>query len=120
VRGGTGLAGWHGGIIDSFRENCDYQWMTGGQWVAHPDGIIDYTVNIIDKNDPITKGLNDFKMKSEQYYMHTDPGNQVLATPTFSGANGGYDWIKGTVMPAVTFAGKLTPLESGHSPAGPG
>jgi type 1 glutamine amidotransferase len=74
--------------------------MVGGQWVAHPDGIIDYTVNITDHNDPITKGISDFKMHSEQYYMHTDAGNTVLATTTF-GEGKEAPWVKGTVMPVV-------------------
>jgi type 1 glutamine amidotransferase len=99
VASGVGLAGWHGGMADAFRNNTDYQWMVGGQWVAHPGNIIDYEVNIIDHDDPITAGLNDFKMHSEQYYMHVDPSNQVLATTTFSGEYA--HWVKGTVMPVV-------------------
>ena len=70
ITAGVGVAGWHGGMGDAFRNDCDYQFMVGGQWVAHPDGIIDYTVNITKQNDPIVKGLKDFAMKSEQYYMH--------------------------------------------------
>ncbi len=100
VQNGVGLGGWHGGMCDSFRSNTRYQFMTGGQWVAHPDNIVDYTINIVDHQDPITKGLKDFKMKSEQYYLHTDPGNQVLATTTF-GDNKEAPWVKGTVMPVV-------------------
>lgn len=99
VRSGVGIAGWHGGMADSFRNRTEYQWMVGGQWVAHPGGIIDYVVNIIDKDDPIVKGLNDFKMHSEQYYMHVDPCNEVLATTTFPGKHA--EWIKGCVMPVV-------------------
>jgi uncharacterized protein len=99
VAGGVGLAGWHGGMADAFRNNTEYQWMVGGQWVAHPGNIIDYEVNIIDHDDPITAGINDFKMHSEQYYMHVDPSNQVLATTTFSGEHA--HWVKGTVMPVV-------------------
>jgi type 1 glutamine amidotransferase len=99
--GGVGLAGWHGGMCDSFRNNTEYQFMTGGQWVAHPGGVIDYEVNIINHDDPITRGLEDFRMHSEQYYMHVDPSNEVLATTTFSGAHEGADWIKGVVMPVV-------------------
>ena len=99
ARSGVGVAGWHGGMCDSFRNNVDYQFMTGGQWVAHPGGVIDYTVNIINHRDPITKGLKDFKMNSEQYYMHTDPGNEVLATTTFNAEN--CEWIEDTVMPVV-------------------
>ena len=101
VRNGVGLGGWHGGMADSFRNNVNYQFMVGGQWVAHPGNIIRYTVNISDNADPITAGINDFEMESEQYYMHTDPGNEVLATTTFAGDQEGIDWISGVVMPVV-------------------
>jgi type 1 glutamine amidotransferase len=99
VKSGVGLAGWHGCMGDSFRNNTAYQYMVGGQWVAHPGNIIDYTVNIVKHEDPIVAGLQDFSMHSEQYYMHVDPSNEVLATTTF---NDQYDpWISGTVMPVV-------------------
>ena len=101
VQVGVGLGGWHGGMADSFRENTDYQWMVGGQWVRHPGDIIRYRVNIIRPDDPIVAGLDDFDMESEQYYMHVDPGNEVLATTTFSGKHGNAPWIAGTVMPVV-------------------
>ena len=101
VRVGVGLGGWHGGMADSFRENTDYQWMVGGQWVKHPGDIIRYRVNITRPDDPIVAGLDDFEMESEQYYMHVDPGNEVLATTTFSGEHGNAPWIAGTVMPVV-------------------
>ena len=96
---GVGIAGWHGGMADSFRDSVEYQFMVGGQWVAHPGNIIDYTVNIINHDDPITTGLSDFTMHSEQYYLHVDPSNAVLATTTFSGDI--LPWIAGTVMPVV-------------------
>ena len=99
VESGVGLAGYHGGMGDSFRGSTDYQFMTGGQWVAHPGNIISYRVNITDKSDPITAGIDDFDYKSEQYYMHVDPSNQVLATTTFSGEY--CSWIKGVQMPVV-------------------
>lgn len=99
VEAGTGFAGWHGGMADAFRQNPTYQFMVGGQWVAHPGNIIDYTVNIINHDDPITAGLNDFQMHSEQYLLHVDPSNEVLATTTFSGEY--TPWIDGTVMPVV-------------------
>ncbi|MGA2587672.1 MAG: ThuA domain-containing protein [Candidatus Aminicenantales bacterium] len=99
VKNGVGLAGWHGGLADSFRGSVEYEFMTGGQWVAHPGGVIDYEVNITNHVDPITKGLTDFKMHSEQYYMQVDPLNDVLATTTFSGQYA--PWIKGCVMPVV-------------------
>src|SRR4030042_598125 len=99
VKDGVGIAGWHGGMGDSFRNNTEYQFMVGGQWVAHPGGVIDYDVNINNHQDPITAGLPDFHMKSEQYYMHVDPSNEVLATTTFGGEYA--PWINGTVMPVV-------------------
>lgn len=99
VKSGVGIAGWHGGMCDAFRSRCEYQWMTGGQWVAHPGGIVDYTVEIVAHDDPITKGISDFRMRSEQYYMHTDPGNEVLATTTFKSPAA--PWVDGTVMPVV-------------------
>ena len=99
IRGGVGFAGWHGGMADAFRNNTEYQYMVGGQWVAHPGNIIAYRVNITNHDHPITAGLADFDMRSEQYYMHVDPGNTVLATTIFSAE---YDtWIEGTVMPVV-------------------
>ena len=96
---GLNVGGWHGGMGDAFRMNTEYQFMVGGQWVAHPGNIIDYTVNVDDQKHPITAGIPDFNMRSEQYYMHTDPGNKVLATTTFSGEHA--YWIDGTVMPVV-------------------
>jgi len=99
VRSGVGFGGWHGGSGDAFRNNPEYQFMVGGQWVAHPGNIIDYTVNVTNHEDPITQGLSDFQMHSEQYYMHVDPSNEVLATTTFSGDV--LPWIAGTVMPVV-------------------
>ena len=99
VKNGVGIAGWHGGMGDSFRNNTEYQFMVGGQWIAHPGGVIDYEVNIINHKDRITKGLKDFKMHSEQYYMHVDPSNEVLATTTFNGNIN--PWIDGCIMPVV-------------------
>ncbi len=99
VKSGVGIAGWHGGMADSFRQNVDYQWMVGGQWVAHPGGVIDYRVNIINHDDPITAGINDFDMHSEQYYLHVDPSNEVLATTIFHTDEA--PWVNGTKMPVV-------------------
>lgn len=99
VEGGVGLAGWHGGLADSFREHTAYQFMVGGQFVAHPGNIIDFDVHIEDGDHPITAGLCVFRMRSEQYYLHVDPSNAVLATTTFSGEH--VPWIAGCVMPVA-------------------
>ncbi|NLF00465.1 MAG: ThuA domain-containing protein [Anaerolineales bacterium] len=99
IRNGVGVAGWHGGMGDAFRNNTEYQFMVGGQWVAHPGGVIDYEVVITKPEDPIVAGLKDFKMHSEQYYMHVDPSNEVLATTVFSGKHA--PWVEGCVMPVA-------------------
>ena len=99
VRNGTGLGGYHGGMGDAFREAVEYQFMCGGQWVAHPGNVIDYRVNITRRDDPVMAGIDDFDYHSEQYYMHVDPSNDVLATTTFSGDHA--PWIEGVVMPVV-------------------
>ena len=100
VQGGVGLGGYHGGMGDSFRDSVDYQFMVGGQWVAHPGNVIDYRVDVTRPDDPIMAGLPaSFPYHSEQYYMHVDPANEVLATTTFSGEHA--PWIKGVTMPVV-------------------
>jgi type 1 glutamine amidotransferase len=102
VRGGVGCAGFHGGIIDSFRKNTDYQWMTGGQWVSHPGNCIRrYTVRIADPEHEITRGIEAFELKdTEQYYVHVDPANDVLCHTVFEGCYGDKSlYNQGTVMP---------------------
>lgn len=99
VKAGTGLAGCHGAMGDSFRNEPDYQFMTGGQWVAHPGNIIDYSVQITKPNDPIVAGIGDFDYHSEQYYLHIDPAIEVLATTTFTGEYAPH--VDGVVMPVV-------------------
>lgn len=99
IHNGAGFGGWHGGMGDAFRDSVDYQFMVGGQWVAHPGDIIDYTVQITKPDDPIMAGIKEFRMHSEQYYMHVDPSNEVLATTTFDGSI--RNWIDGVIMPVV-------------------
>ena len=112
VRSGVGFGGIHGGMCDAFREQTEYQFMCGGQWVAHPGGIRPYRVHIGPTPDPITAGIEDFEVESEQYYLHVDPFNVVLATTTFPD----YDNV---VMP-VTWqkkygAGRVFYCSLGHS-----
>ena len=84
VARGTGLAGCHGGMCDAFRANVLWQFMTGANWVAHPGGDgVDYTVEIVDKEHALTEGIADFPVSSEQYYLHVDPANHVLAKTRF-------------------------------------
>lgn len=102
VRNGTGIAGCHGGMCDSFRENTEWQFMTGGQWVAHPgnDGT-NYVVKIGPVKSPITDGITDFGVSSEQYYMHVDPGIKVLATTRFPVAQGPHTTNGPVEMPVI-------------------
>jgi len=99
IRSGVGMAGWHGGMADSFRGDTEYEFMVGGIWVAHPGNVFEYEVNVTNHVDPITKGLTDFRVRSEQYYMLVDPNVEVLATTTISGQ--GAPWVKGAAMPVV-------------------
>jgi len=102
VRGGVGLAGCHGGMCDAFRGATEWQFMTGGQWVAHPgDNSVDYTVRITDTRHPITSGISDFPVHSEQYYMHVDPAVKVLATTRFPTADGPHVGNGPVEMPVV-------------------
>lgn len=86
VAAGTGLAGWHGGIVDSFRMATDYTQLTGGQFVAHPGDIVPHTVEVVPERaeHPIVQGLGQIELRSEQYWMATDPLIDVLATTTIS------------------------------------
>ncbi|MGQ9887678.1 MAG: ThuA domain-containing protein [Aggregatilineales bacterium] len=95
VRGGVGLAGVHGGMCDAFRAETEYQYMCGGQWVAHPGGDgVEYDVYMDGEPHLITEGLPTIHVKSEQYYMHVDPANKVLATTRFGSTVMPVTWIK--------------------------
>ena len=99
---GVGIAGCHGGMCDSFRENVGWQFMTGGQWVAHPGGDgVTFEVNIKNTSSDIVKGIKDFSVESEQYYLHTDPANEVLATTKFPIKNGSHVTNGSVEMPVV-------------------
>ena len=102
VEGGVGLGGCHGGMCDSFRECPDYQFMTGGQWVAHPgDEGVEYAVRIVERDHFIVRGVDDFVVRSEQYYMHVDPANRVLAVTGFPVAEGPHVANGAVDMPVV-------------------
>ena len=85
--GGVGIAGCHGGMCDAFRKSTEWQFMTGGQWVAHPgNDTVTYKVSIKNGGESLLNGIGDFEITSEQYYMHVDPAVRVLATTTFPSA----------------------------------
>ena len=95
IRGGVGVAGVHGGMGDAFRQATAYQFMVGGQWVAHPGGAgVTYEVSIVDQKHPVARGLHAFKVTSEQYYMHVDPGNHTLAVTCFGDTVMPVAWVR--------------------------
>lgn len=102
VASGVGIAGCHGGMCDSFREHTEWLFMTGGQFVGHPgnDGT-PYTVHMGPVRHPITAGIRDFDVKTEQYYMLVDPANTVLAHTRFPNKPGPYDVNGPTLMPTM-------------------
>ena len=101
VAEGAGIAGCHGGMCDSFRESTEWQFMTGSQWVSHPGGDqAVYTVNL-DKEAPLTRGLEDFSLQSEQYYIHVDPAVKVYATTRFPVFPGPHDANGEVQLPVV-------------------
>jgi type 1 glutamine amidotransferase len=122
VAGGVGLAGCHGGMCDAFREATEYQFMTGGQWVAHPgnDGVT-HQVHIVDRAHFVTSGSSDFTVSTEHYYMHVDPANVVLATTRFPVADGPHVPNGPVEMPVVWTRwygqGRVFYCSLGHSAA---
>ncbi len=102
VANGVGIAGCHGGMCDAFRNNVDWQFMTGGNWVAHPgNNKITYTVDIASNTSPLVEGIESFEVTSEQYYLHVDPAIEVLATTRFPIAPGYHTANKPVDMPVV-------------------
>jgi type 1 glutamine amidotransferase len=102
VAAGTGLAGWHGGVCDSFRGSPDYLHLTGGQWAAHPGGFVEYDVQVVPERSDheIVAGLDRWSLNTEQYWVLTDELNDVLATTTF-GVRDDTAWREELTCPAV-------------------
>lgn len=102
IASGVGMAGNHGGMCDAFRDNTEWQFITGGNWISHPGGIIEYKVDIVkNSSSPIVEGIEDFQVFSEQYYLHVDPAIEVLATTRFPLATYYHSSNKPTDMPVV-------------------
>lgn len=121
VASGVGLAGCHGGMCDAFRNSTSWQFMTGAQWVAHPgnDGVT-YEVKINKaSSSTLVEDMDDFKVTSEQYYIHVDPAVDVLATTRFVFPEGNHI-ANGEVVVPVAFtkrwgAGKVYYNSLGHN-----
>lgn len=119
VRGGTGLAGYHGGLAASFHGSVRFHFLCGVHWVAHP-GNMDarYRVTVTRPHDPLMQGIADFDYHSEQYYLLCDPSIEVLATTIFSGEHDPVS--RGVTMPVVVKrhfgAGRVFYTALGHTP----
>ena len=98
IEHGVGMVTWHG-TADAFNENHLFHFVLGGQFICHPGDFVNYSVEFTAGDDPITVGLSAFKVSSEQYYVHVDPNNDVLATTRFAGHR--YPWLEGKVTPAA-------------------
>lgn len=120
VESGVGIAGCHGGMCDAFRNNINWHFLTGAQWVAHPGNEITYKVNLKkNSTSPIVENINDFEITSEQYYIHVDPAVNVLATTRFPIADGPHA-ANGEVDVPVVFTklwgkGRVFYCSLGHS-----
>ena len=132
VEAGTGLAGWHGGIADSYRANSDYLHLIGGQFATHPgrapeerpgdetDNYLSYTVEMTElgRTHEITAGIADFALSTEQYWVLHDDLIDVLATTTHP-VQPHHPWHRPVTSPAVWTrewgAGRIFVATPGHS-----
>lgn len=132
VERGAGLAGWHGGIADSYRNNADYLQLVGGQFATHPskhpdecsqseaDNFLPYTVELTAEGraHEITAGLEDFPLHTEQYWVLHDDLIDVLATTTHP-VQPYHPWHRPITSPAVWTrlwgAGRIFVATPGHS-----
>jgi len=134
VEAGTGFTGWHGGIADSFRASSDYLQLVGGQFATHPsrhpDLLVDdspennylrYTVEMTElgRQHPITEGIEDFELTTEQYWVLHDDLNDVLATTTHP-TQPWHPWHRPLTSPAVWTRlwgrGRVVVTTPGHTP----
>ncbi len=102
VRAGTGLAGWHGGIVAAFHHE-GYQQLTGGVFVHHPPGFVDHELSVVAERagHPIVAGIGTVALHTEKYWVLTDPLNDVLATVTFAARADDTPWHDSVSLPAV-------------------
>ncbi|MGJ6979761.1 ThuA domain-containing protein [Aestuariimicrobium soli] len=121
VEAGTGLAGWHGGIVDSFRASSEYLHLTGAQFACHPSSSNRHTIEMLPAaaDHPITRGIPDFELDTEQYWMLADSYIDVLAVTTQT-ASPGDPWQRPVTSPAVFTRqwgqGKVFVATPGHDP----
>lgn len=125
VAAGTGLAGWHGGMVDAFRHSYEYHQLVGGLFVAHPADAAGHAEKahryaVVDHDHEITAGLDDFDLVTEQYWVLADDCSDVLVTTTQQ-ADADHPWSRPVTSPAVWIrrwgAGRVFVATPGHAPA---
>lgn len=114
VQSGMGLMAWHGST-SAFLANRPYKFLLGGQWVDHPGGDhVAYSVNF--SNDPLTKGLADIDVVTEQNYYLIDPSVKIVASTRIQSKD--KPWIYGVETPIAWKrdwgAGKVFYCALGH------
>jgi type 1 glutamine amidotransferase len=131
VAAGTGLTGWHGGIAGAFAGTPRYLQLVGGQFAAHPskepaacvggpdDNFLPHRVNLTElgRAHPITAGLDDFDLETEQYWVLHDDLIDVLATTTHP-VRPWHPWHRPITSPAIWTrrwgAGRIVVTTPGH------
>jgi type 1 glutamine amidotransferase len=122
VQAGTGLAGWHGGICDSFRTSAEYLQLVGGQFATHPGGVKEHEIVVSAEraDHPIVSGLTRWTQTTEQYWVLSDGLNDVLAVSRHS-AGDDTPWRQDYLSPAVWTRqwgrGRVFVSTIGHFPA---
>ncbi|MGC4879020.1 ThuA domain-containing protein [Micromonospora sp. DT43] len=132
VSAGTGLTGWHGGIVDAFRASSEYLHLVGGQFATHPgkepcerhggaeDNFLPHRVCVTDlgREHPITAGVEDFDLVTEQYWVLHDDLIDVLAVTTHP-TQAWHPWHRPVTSPAIWTrrwgAGRVVVTTPGHS-----
>ena len=114
VAAGTGLAGWHGGITASYSASPGYLQLIGAVFAAHPgkhpdqwvgdesDNYVPHRITMLPRgaSHPITAGIEDFDLVTEQYWVLVDDYLDVLATTTLA-ARDWDPWHRPVTSPAV-------------------
>ncbi len=131
IEAGTGYAGWHGGIADSYRASDEYLHLMGAQFAHHPgkhpdertgeqsDNYIPHRIDLAPAaaDHPITAGLESFDLVTEQYWVLSDGLLDVLATTTLP-ARPWDPWHRPHSCPAVWTrnwgAGRIFACTPGH------
>nr|WP_216077226.1 ThuA domain-containing protein [Isoptericola sediminis] len=123
VENGTGLAGWHGGLLDAFRNATDYHHLVGGQFVAHPGDLVEHDVVVRPEraDHPVVAGLAPrAHLTTEQYWVQSDPLCDVLMSTTHE-VRPGVPWHEPATVPVAWTrrwgAGKVFACTVGHTVA---